>query len=286
MSETKKKSYLLVWCVVSLVVLYFLLQVGIPWMLKVKLGREQLVPTPLTLVQWFMSMGILGCLVYVTSSEQRIREFQSFLVPDKSDVLGSMLCKLILIAIPLVVGWTVFSMSRTGSAAPIELCIQHPSNIPEVYRNLENPLRNPNAEMLAKFKEKQELEANGKELRKAFEQACIQEGRILYQATCRVCHGTKTDGNGPFARGYRRRPVDFTIKDTIATITESVAFWRIKEGGSKHSGGGGVPSESCPWDSAMPAWKNDFTDEQIWKIIMAEYDTAHVKPRVPEKIEH
>ncbi|MDP6356088.1 MAG: hypothetical protein QF473_13345, partial [Planctomycetota bacterium] len=86
-------------------------------------------------------------------------------------------------------------------------------------------------------------------------------------------------------RGYRLRPVDFTIKDTIATLVESVVFWRIKEGGSKHAGSG-LPNESSPWDSAMPAWKKDFTDDQIWKIIMAEYDTAHVQPRKPEALEH
>jgi hypothetical protein len=35
----------------------------------------------------------------------------------------------------------------------------------------------------------------------------------------------------------------------------------------------------------MPAWKDELSDEEIWKIIVAEYDTAGVEPRKPEKLE-
>jgi hypothetical protein len=35
----------------------------------------------------------------------------------------------------------------------------------------------------------------------------------------------------------------------------------------------------------MPSWKNDLTDDEIWKIIMGEYDTAGVMPRQREKVE-
>jgi hypothetical protein len=41
---------------------------------------------------------------------------------------------------------------------------------------------------------------------------------------------------------------------------------------------------ATPWDSTMPPWEPDFTDEQIWKIIMGEYVTAGVEPRIPEEI--
>ncbi len=32
----------------------------------------------------------------------------------------------------------------------------------------------------------------------------------------------------------------------------------------------------------MPRWETDLSEEQIWKIIMAEYDIAGNTPREPE----
>jgi mono/diheme cytochrome c family protein len=107
-----------------------------------------------------------------------------------------------------------------------------------------------------------------------------EEGKILYQQNCRPCHGSKADGNGPFANSFRLRPINFTDPGTIATVVEVFAFWRIKEGGP------GLPGGSTPWDSAMPAWKDTLTDTQIWKIIMGEYVTAGVVARQREEMEH
>ncbi len=60
---------------------------------------------------------------------------------------------------------------------------------------------------------------------------------------------------------------------------EADAFWRVTEGGP------GLPPESTPWDSAMPVWRQDLTDEQKWKAVIAAYDLAGVEPRKPEKLE-
>jgi len=81
------------------------------------------------------------------------------------------------------------------------------------------------------------------------------------------------------AGGFRLRPANFTDPGTIATVIEAYVFWRVKEGGR------GLPVESTPWDSAMPTWKHELTDEQIWKIILAEYNTAGTEPRIPEHLE-
>lgn len=81
------------------------------------------------------------------------------------------------------------------------------------------------------------------------------------------------------ARGFRLKPINFRDVGTIATVVEAYAFWRVKEGGA------GLPPESTPWDSAMPSWKEELKDEEMWKIILAEYDTAGVEPRKPEKLE-
>jgi mono/diheme cytochrome c family protein len=106
------------------------------------------------------------------------------------------------------------------------------------------------------------------------------EGRDLFQINCRPCHGSKADGNGPMAWGFRLRPANFTDPGTIATVVEQYVFWRIKEGGR------GLPSVATPWDSAMPRWMDELSDDDIWKIIMGEYDTAGIVPRKPEKLGH
>ncbi len=45
------------------------------------------------------------------------------------------------------------------------------------------------------------------------------------------------------------------------------------------TGSDSLPAEASPWDSAMPAWKDDLTDDQIWKIVLAVYEIAGVEPR-------
>ena len=79
------------------------------------------------------------------------------------------------------------------------------------------------------------------------------------------------------AYGLRLRPANFRSEDTIATVIEAYAFWRIREGAP------GLPNTGSPWDSAMPSWKDELTDDQIWKIIAAEYQIAGVDPRRPEQ---
>lgn len=161
---------------------------------------------------------------------------------------------LILAAVPILFGWSLYSQVAPKLKSPTLLRIQHPT-IPGAYGKLENPFRKADAKTLEKY---------------------IADGRALYQTYCRPCHGTKADGKGPMANGFRLKPVNFRDPGTIATVVESYAFWRIKEGGI------GLPPEASPWDSAMPSWKDELTDDQIWKIILAEYDTANVEPRKPE----
>ena len=79
------------------------------------------------------------------------------------------------------------------------------------------------------------------------------------------------DGKGPAAPGFNPPPANFTDPTTIAMLQESYLFWRIKKGGV------GLPIEGMPWKSAMPRWELELSDEEIWKIIMGEYDGAASK---------
>ena len=113
-------------------------------------------------------------------------------------------------------------------------------------------------------------------VRAALVEKNLFEGRALYAMNCRPCHGDSVAGDGPMADGFKLRPINFTDNGTIETIVEGYTFWRVSNGGP------GLPTEATPWDSAMPEWKLNLTEEQRWKIIMAEYDLAQKTPRIPE----
>ena len=103
----------------------------------------------------------------------------------------------------------------------------------------------------------------------------VMQGKGLYAAYCSPCHGL-FDGKGPASRGFNPPPANFKDPTTIAMLQESYLFWRIKKGGV------GLSVEGMPWKSAMPRWEFELKDEQIWKIIMGEYDGAGQKPRTWE----
>lgn len=235
------------WVILTVVGIYLFLQLVVPYISKIITGKPNLLPVPETLFIWYIVLTILAVLTYVTSSDELMIRF---LIPLKKKRVYLP----VIILFPLLVGWYVYTKSIPEPSAPIEFRLQHPT-IPKEFERLENPFRKLDTETQRK---------------------AVEEGIILYQKNCQPCHGAKADGNGPFADAFRLRPANFTDPGTLASVVEAYAFWRIKQGGP------GLPSEATPWDSAMPSWKNDFTDEEIWKIIMAEYDIAGVGPRKPE----
>jgi len=254
----------LFWTVIlTLVGTYLLLQFGVPIASMWMTGRSAPLPVPGALMAIYLALIATGILAYLASDEARLKAFWSPIdallrgrdkVQTSGDRVFSLARLAVLIGVPLGAGRVVYSSTAPSTVPPVALRLQHPT-IPFAYEKLTNPFRN----------------ADG-----TVDPAIIEEGRVLFQINCRPCHGTAADGQGPMAAGFRLKPANFRSEDTIATVIEAYAFWRIKEGGI------GLPAEGSPWDSAMPAWKDELTDDQIWKIISAEYDTAGVEPRRPE----
>ena len=249
--------------VVTLVGTYLLIQFGVPVASMLIAGRSAPLPVPGALMAIYLALIVIGVLVYLAADEARLKEFWAPIeallrgrdkVQTTHDRVFNLIRLIVLVAVPLGAGWAVYSSTAPSSTPPTALRLQHPT-IPFAYEKLTNPFRN----------------ADG-----TVDPAVIEEGRVLFQINCRPCHGTPADGQGPMAYGFRLKPANFRSEDTIATVIEAYAFWRIKEGGI------GLPAEGSPWDSAMPAWKDELTDDQIWKIIAAEYATAGVEPRRPE----
>jgi len=96
----------------------------------------------------------------------------------------------------------------------------------------------------------------------------ILEGERLYDTLCSRCHGGNMDGKGPEASGFFPPPADLVTLVFHIKPPESYLFWRIREGGRV------LPRGFAPWNSAMPAWKEELTDEKIWKVIIYIYDAT------------
>lgn len=279
-----KRRISLFWhSVITLVIVYLIIRFVIPYVSMWITDRPYPLTVPTALSIIYLLLAMIGLFVYITTSEENIQEFLqpivNFLRGGQGGASG-MIRLVVMGMIPILIGGFTYQRTAPKVQSATGIRIQHPT-IPKQFENLSNPFRNPTEEMVKKFIEDQQLQGISMEEAKArfIEQALI-EGRGLYQANCRPCHGSKADGNGPMAIGFRLRPANFTDPGTIATVVEGYAFWRIRDGGR------GLPAESTPWDSAMPRWKDELTDDQIWKIILAEYNTAGVEPRKPEKLEY
>jgi mono/diheme cytochrome c family protein len=278
---TKRRLSLFWYAVITLAIVYVIVKVVIPrvsmWIIH--WPSPLIVPSALAVI--YMLMAITGLAIYITMSEENIEEF---LTPIKNFLRGDggvpgPVRVVVLALIPLMVGWITYQRLAPKIQSATGIRIQHPT-IPGQYEKLVNPYRDPSDELVKAFIEKENLGSIPiEEARTRLVQQTLVEGRGLYQRNCRPCHGSKADGNGPMGWGFRLKPANFRDPGTIPTVVEAYVFWRVNEGGR------GLPNESTPWDSAMPRWKDELTADEIWKIILAEYDTADVEPRKPEKLQ-
>lgn len=222
-------------------------------------GTEVPVPMPRTLVIWVLAVVAVALFVYVASSTEATREF---LAPIRAAVRGEgpragrIVAIVVAVLLPPLLGGFVFVEMLPRDRPPAVTRQQHPgtsaaSAAPYVGRT--NPQR----------------ALTGRARREA-----LERGRAIYFRDCAPCHGAMHDGNGPFARAQTLRPVNFRDPGTIATLVEDAVFWRVNEGWE------GLPPVSTPWDSAMPVWHGDLTEEEIWAVVLSIYEDADVDPRV------
>jgi mono/diheme cytochrome c family protein len=216
-------------------------------------------PAPWSVLTLYMSIVLLAVLVFVSADSDSWREFvrpiRSTLVnPDRRYLrLG------LLIAIPLLLGYYAYTQAAAKPQAPPELRAVHPAPPSSIQfrgkeiqiTGLDNPLRKDQASF------KKHVAAGGE----------------TYIRNCMYCHGDNLDGKGHFAFGFNPPPANFQDPGTIAMLQEAYLFWRIAKGGP------GLPKESAPWNSVMPAWEDRLTEEQTWQVIMYLYDSTRQQPR-------
>ncbi len=84
----------------------------------------------------------------------------------------------------------------------------------------------------------------------------IEAGKVIYETNCATCHGPEGKGDGPAAAALDPQPSNLADADMMAGMTDGYLFWRIFEGGT-------MP----PFSSAMPAWGDPLTEDNIWQVI-------------------
>jgi mono/diheme cytochrome c family protein len=84
--------------------------------------------------------------------------------------------------------------------------------------------------------------------------AALEAGKKLYSSNCVSCHGAEAMGDGPASNSLNPKPKPLAIE--MKSLQDDYLFWRISEGGA-----------FAPFTSAMPAWKNVLTEDEIWQIV-------------------
>lgn len=209
-------------------------------------------PLPASLIMLYLMLTFSGIMIFMTlsgtSTESFLGPIFRFISGDGQDGTMKTARLAVLALFPLLVGWQTYTSTTPSDVPPAENRTIHPAP-PGEFTGLSNPVPNTPDN--------------------------IMQGKGLYAAKCSPCHGL-FDGKGPAARGFSPPPANFKDSTTIAMLQESYLFWRIKKGGV------GLSIEGMPWKSAMPRWEFELKDEEIWKVIMGEYDGAGQKPRTWE----
>ena len=305
----------------TLAIIYAAVKWGIPAASREITGLPFPLPVPGTLIFIYMLLAVIALFLLVTFSDENLAEFMHPIKKLLRGGYGRIVRAVVMTSIPFLAAWQVYQIVVPKVALPPSLRIQHPSsNFPKSFEALKNPFANPTEAEIAAFVEQAEadqvefipqvmsdievwidetgpdhmleffpagpmdaflaqLEAGAVDdatARAALLEKNLFEGRALYAMNCRPCHGDSAAGDGPMADGFKLRPINFTDAGTLETIVEGYTFWRVTNGGP------GLPTEATPWDSAMPEWKLSLTEEERWKIILAEYDLAEKTPRIPE----
>jgi mono/diheme cytochrome c family protein len=76
------------------------------------------------------------------------------------------------------------------------------------------------------------------------------KGAEIYRNNCESCHGRRGHGDGPAGTALVPAPKNLALLQTL--VGDDYLFWRITGGKD---------------GTAMIAWKDVLTEEQIWQII-------------------
>lgn len=306
--------------VITLTVVYCLIKWGIPLLSRTVTGLPFPLSVPSTLMLFYMVLTVFALFIYITSSGERLEEFKTPIKKLLLDEYGQRTRTAVLVVLPLLFSWQVYSATVPKISSPSSLRLQHPSGgFPKEMETLENPFRNPSDADVGKFIEEvkagsvqfipeaiEEVEKvrdkydniigfiptepvqtflkeikEGKEDKEKAKKALIE--KYLFEGRILYARNCRPC-HGDSAAGDGAMADGFRLRPI--NFTDNGTIETIVEGYTfwrVANGGPGLPKEATPWDSAMPEWKVDLPDDYRWRIILAEYDLAQKTPRQPEK---
>jgi len=100
----------------------------------------------------------------------------------------------------------------------------------------------------------------------------VAEGKKVFFQNCVPCHGPALDGRGRFANALTSPPRALNDPMFLPMHPEGYIFWRIAKGGQA------LPVILEPWNSAMPAFEDILTEDEIWAVILFLYEQQGFKP--------
>jgi mono/diheme cytochrome c family protein len=202
-------------------------------------------------------------LAYVSSSRERWSACTDPIVRLVVDPRYKTLLVLIVLITPMLVAFNVYLRMNVPLEAPGFGRTIHPAPPDSI------TVHEVEVDLIAGDNPHRELEHDDPE---AFAEH-LENGRRVYFENCFYCHGDAMAGDGMFAHGLNPIPSNFTDQGVLPMFQESFFFWRISKGGP------GLPEEGGPWDTAMPAWENFLTDDEMWDVILFLYDYTGYEPR-------
>ena len=82
----------------------------------------------------------------------------------------------------------------------------------------------------------------------------IESGRVLFEQNCARCHGMSGLGDGPAGAYLVPPPANVAAAGKMPMASDAYLYWTIAEGGA-------------PLGTAMPPFKEQLKEAEIWKII-------------------
>jgi hypothetical protein len=253
-----RRANLLLWAAAWWVGIYVVLRFGFR------------VPIPASVISIYMGIVSIAILAYLSSSQDRRDEVSRPLIRFLTEKRYTALLGATAVALPALAAANVYVRMNVPIEPPFFPRTIHPASPPEI------TVHDKSIAIDAGDNPFRELEtSNPEEFRKH-----VENGRQVYYRNCHFCHGDNLAANGMYAHGLNPIPTNFADGQTLPILRETFLFWRIAKGGP------GLPEESAPWDTAMPAWEKFLKEEEMWDVILFLYDFTGDFPRAREETTH
>lgn len=243
---------------------------AIAWWAAMYVGFKFAFVTPLpgSIVMLYMSIVVGSLFAYVSSSQERRESFTAPIIRLCVDPRRRLALVGVVLLIPALVAWNAYVKATVPLEAPSFGRSVHPAP-PDTITVHEQEINLVTADNPYRHLEQDDPDQFGQHL---------ENGRRVYFENCFYCHGDAAGGDGMFAHALNPIPTNFLDQGNLPILQESFVFWRIAKGGP------GLPEEGGPWETAMPAWENFLTEEEMWDVVLFLYDYTDWEPRA--RVDH